>query len=190
MLSLEDQKELTQFIHQRVKNKKIASSAMVRSPKTLAIGDKGDTCAIFTHHNSNISPVKCVSKIVKILGRHISLKFSRMSVAVIRYPAPEGRFPPHVDHCNDGSFVFLTSLGRTARFSMKGPDMKITRVLAFGSGDALVFDPSTEAKLLHSVDGIERDASFSGSELERAFPELTKGHRLGVQCRVLFSEKE
>ena len=186
-LSLEEQRELAEFIKQRVKGKNIKSSAMVRSAKTLPIGEKAPSMK-FSHDETD-PPVIFVKKMVKILGRYIpSSNVSGLSAAAIRYPAPEGRFPPHIDHCNDGSFVFLTSLGRTARFSVKDPDMEKSRVLAFGSGDALVFDPSSEAKLLHSVDGIEKDSSAPGSVLERAFPELIAGHRIGVQCRVSFSE--
>jgi hypothetical protein len=66
--------------------------------------------------------------------------------------------------------------------------MEKSRVLAFGSGDVLVFDPSSEAKLLHSVDCIEKDSSTTGAALEREFPQLIAGHRIGVQCRVSFSE--
>ena len=187
-LSLEEQRDLTRFIKQRVKNKNIKSSAMIRSAKTLPIGEKNTPSVKFSNDDKD-PPVIFVKKTIKILGRYIpSSNISGLSAAAIRYPAPEGRFPSHIDHCNDGSFVFLTSLGRTARFSIKDPDMEKSRVLAFGSGDVLVFDPSSEAKLLHSVDCIEKDSSTTGAALEREFPQLIAGHRIGVQCRVSFSE--
>merc|ERR1711972_1183177 len=110
--------------------------------------------------------------------------YKSLSMATIRYEAPDGRFPPHVDHCND-SFVFLASLGRTANFMVKGPAMDAQKNFKFCSGDMLVFDSSTKAALLHSCVSIDESASPVGDLLASKFPVLQK-HRYGVQCRMWF----
>merc|ERR1712118_612258 len=105
-------------------------------------------------------------------------------MAAIRYTSPNGHFPPHIDHCNDGSFVCLMSLGCTANFMVKGPSMAAKRVFPLHSGDVLVFNPSTKAGLLHSVVDIAEESSCP-SALAQRFPVLGK-HRFGVQCRVSY----
>merc|ERR1719203_1445101 len=92
-------------------------------------------------------------------GRFKLCDYESLSMATIRYEAPNGHFPPHVDHCND-SFVCLASLGRTANFMVRGPSMDAQRHFKFCSGDVLVFDASTEAALLHSCVSIDESANF------------------------------
>jgi len=70
---------------------------------------------------------------------------SQVSMAVIRYEAPDGKFPPHVDHCN-GSLVYLMTLGCTARFMVKAPNMEERQTFDLESGDMLVFDASTQGE--------------------------------------------
>ena len=105
-------------------------------------------------------------------------------MATIRYEAPEGRFPPHVDHCRD-SAVFLASLGRSANFMVRGKGETEVRRFQLRSGDALVFNASTEADLLHGVESIDLAASDAGEALAEAFP-VFRTHRYGVQCRMYF----
>jgi hypothetical protein len=72
-----------------------------------------------------------------------------------------------VDHCNDGSWVFLFSLGCTASFFVQFPttdldvDMDWERRHAFQmkSGDVLVFDPSSDTRILHGVTSVVNSAS-------------------------------
>ena len=53
------------------------------------------------------------------------------------------------------------------------------------SGDLLVFDASTAAAILHSVESIDEAASSDGEALAAKFPVLER-HRFGVQCRMYF----
>ena len=101
---------------------------------------------------------------------------SVISMGTIRYPAPNGRFPEHIDHCTD-SWVYLLSLGCTANFVVKGPSME-KRVFAFRSGDVLVFDASTEAAVLHGVRDI--DAESCPEELSETFGSTMQKHRFGI----------
>ena len=58
------------------------------------------------------------------------------------------------------------------------------------SGDALVFDPSSEAAVLHGVDGVacgKEGASSIAGELGGEF-EVLRHSRFGVQCRVSLVE--
>jgi len=107
-----------------------------------------------------------------------------ISLAAIRYPSPDGRFPRHVDHCNDGSFVFLFSLGCRARFRVSARDAENVREFELQSGDALVFDPSSAAGIAHEVCGIG-EAETCPAGLGERFAELRR-FRYGVQCRVRF----
>jgi len=116
--------------------------------------------------------------------------YRAISMATIRYEAPNGQFKPHVDHCND-SLVFLISLGRTANFMVKGYDFNDPEVQSavqrfkFTSGDVLIFNASTGANLLHGVDSVDETASEHGEALAQEFPML-QTHRYGVQCRIYF----
>jgi len=196
-LSFKEQSDLVEFIQKRIKGKTIRSSSMIPSPKTLPIGKNDlDPCAKLTFQDDTAVNVfiKRSAKILQkkklhICGeRDISL-YKTISAAAIRYPSPDGRFPPHIDHCA-GSFVYLASLGQNARFMIKSPTMKKQIVISFRSGDVLVFDPSSEAAILHAVEGIEKEASESGEKLQHAFPKLLKGHRIGFQCRVFFNFRD
>ena len=105
-------------------------------------------------------------------------RITTMSVGVIRYQVPNGCFPEHIDHCNDDSWVYLLSLGCSANFVVKGsPSEK--QQFRFRSGDVLVFDPSSDAAIVHGVSSIYGDeAPLSDS------PEDFQKFRFGVQCRI------
>ena len=129
-------------------------------------------------------------------GQQLLLNCDRYSVGVIRYAAPNGSFPEHIDHCNDSNgWVFLLSLGCTARFSVQKRLSKnykntttITKknekfLIELNSGDILVFDPSSEAAILHGVVSIL--PSTCPEALVQAFGEESMAnHRYGVQCRT------
>lgn len=137
-----------------------------------------------------------------------SIRIKSLSISAIRYcskgsnPSIGSCFPPHIDHCNDGSWVFLFSLGCTATFYIKSPDMddmdrdqrqrqRQRYTFEMKSGDVLVFDPSSEAAILHGVDGVARscgeEVSPTGEEFGGGF-EVLRHSRFGVQCRVSFME--
>ena len=102
-----------------------------------------------------------------------------MSVGVIRYQVPNGNFPEHIDHCNDNSWVYLLSLGCSANFVVKGSPQSEKQQFRFRSGDVLVFDPSSDAAVVHGV------ASINGDEFPLFdCPEEFQQFRFGVQCRV------
>ena len=102
---------------------------------------------------------------------------TKMSVGVIRYQVPNGNFPNHIDHCNDNSFVYLLSLGCSANFVVKGPESE-KQVFRFNSGDVLVFDPSSDAAIVHGV------TSINGDDFPLNCPNEFQQFRFGVQCRV------
>jgi hypothetical protein len=56
------------------------------------------------------------------------------------------------------------------------------------SGDVLVFDPSSQAAILHGVAGVGfgEEAFVTGEELGTRFDVLRRS-RFGVQCRVAFN---
>ena len=108
-----------------------------------------------------------------------SLSVMSMSVGVIRYQVPNGTFPEHVDHCNDNSWVYLLSLGCTANFVVQGRDKK-RQMIKFESGDVLVFDPSSDAAIVHGVKSI----SSEHLNEEEECPDDFQKYRFGVQCRV------
>ena len=176
--------------------------AMVPAPTTLVLGknDRGEPQRVLHYAQGDDSMVTGIvrkaSEILKEQNLHVFgennssrnvFDHHALTMAVIRYEAPDGKFPPHVDHCND-SLVFLTSLGLTANFLVRGPtttDATTTTHFKFGSGDLLVFNASTEAALLHGVVGIDAVGSGEGALLGEKFPVLQK-HRYGVQCRMTF----
>ena len=132
--------------------------------------------------------------VVEMVGKAIGiLNWSRpiksMSMAAIRYcasgssPIIGSCFPPHVDHCNDGSWVVLFSLGCAAAFHVKTPGTA-QHSFEMQSGDILVFDPSSEAAILHGVAGVGGAQSCARGLGERF--EVLRGSRYGVQCRVSF----
>jgi len=166
-------------------------SCMSPSPKTLALFPKAPgaekTPTLLFKPDDEAVVVDMVGKVNRILNWSQSIK--SMSMAAIRYcassPTIGSVLPPHVDHCNDGSWVFLFSLGCTATFHAKSPGMEQRCTFEMQSGDALVFDPSTEAGILHGVAGIGKAESWErGGPGERS--EILCGSRYGVQCRVSF----
>ena len=114
---------------------------------------------------------------------------SSMSVAVIRYKSPNDNFPLHIDHTNDNSYVYLLNLGCSANFIVKGPNEK-KKEFIFKSGDVLVFDPSSNAGILHGVDSINvNDFPTMNDDMDAdhencCIPEDFRRYRFGVQCRV------
>ena len=132
-------------------------------------------------------------------GAESALGYNRYSVGVIRYTAPNGSFPEHIDHCNHpNGWVVLLSLGCKARFSVrKGIPKDISAKAAekkkhnpkmhleLNSGDVLIFDPSSNAAILHGVASIL--PSTCPQALIDAFgEEAMSNRRYGVQCRTSF----
>ena len=117
---------------------------------------------------------------------------SSMSVAVIRYKPPNDNFPLHIDHTNDNSYVFLLSLGCSANFIVKGPTNIEKKEFRFRSGDVLVFDPSTNAGILHGVGSINANSfpttndDVLHADHEECIPKDFQQFRFGVQCRVKY----
>ena len=128
---------------------------------------------------------------------YTSNNIKSISLSVIRY-SPQGisstighELPPHVDHCNDGSLVVLFSLGRTAHFFVQSSSKSTRKEFDMHSGDVLVFDPSSNAGILHGVTGIARDSTNINENNENIGDgPMSLGYwddsRLGVQCRVSF----
>ena len=198
LLALEEQAELFEYIRQKDTTPSDQPRAMVPAPKTLQLGADGGATLNFARGDASVVN-RMVEKAVEVLTAHRLnvvgscdvCHYTRLSMATIRYEAPGGHFPPHVDHC-DGSSVFLASLGCTANFMVQTPAMAPQRVhFKLHSGDLLVFDASTKAAVLHSVVSIDeaspRDIMETSSQLllGSQFPALQK-HRYGVQCRVHF----
>lgn len=188
LLTLEDQAQLLEYIQERDKTPrdeqgKIKATAMVPSPKTLLLGTDGHPSIRYAFGEASVvnDMVEKGGKAFKaenlnVAGRFNLCEYKELSMATIEYEAPDGHFPPHVDHCND-SFVFLTSLGCTANFMVKTPTMANQYHYKFHSGDLLVFNASSKASILHSVVSIEPKSS--------PIPALPN-QRYGVQCRVYF----
>ena len=77
-----------------------------------------------------------------------------------------------MDHRNDKSWVYLLSLGCTAKFVVQeGHSEKLT--LSLQSGDVLAFDPSSKAGVQSIV-----------AEYPTGCPEDFQQYQFGVQCRV------
>ena len=192
-LRLEEQKALFEYIQENDKTPSFGNKPkpMVPSPKTLILGE--DQPSLFYKFGQKSVINEMVMKATNILkeknlhminGFDVSQEFTSLSMATIRYESPHGHFAPHIDHCND-SFVYLTSLGCTANFMVKGPTMDNQKHFKFHSGDLLIFNASTKAKLLHSVVSIDPEGNDDASTLGKLFPSLLN-HRYGVQCRVHF----
>ena len=192
-LRLEEQKTLFEYIQENDKTPSFGNKPkpMVPSPKTLILGEDQPSLLYKYGQKSVINDM--VSKATKILegknfqvinGFDISQKFTSLSMATIRYESPHGHFAPHIDHCND-SYVYLTSLGCTANFMVKGPTMDAQKHFKFHSGDLLIFNASTKAALLHSVVSIDTEGNEDATTLGKLFPSFLN-HRYGVQCRVHF----
>ena len=115
-----------------------------------------------------------------IVAEHMGV--DRYTVSVIRYPAPDGSFAEHIDHCNNPkAWVVLLSLGCTATFSVRRSRDDPKTLLKLESGDVMVFDPSTTAAIRHGVVSIEE--STCPRALVEAFEDMAE-HRFGVQCRT------
>ena len=111
-----------------------------------------------------------------------NLGYDQFTVSVIRYPAPDGSFAEHIDHCNNpGAWVVLLSIGCTATFSIRESRDDPKTFLKLESGDVMVFDPSTAAAVRHGVVSIEE--TTCPKALAEAFEDMA-GHRYGVQCRT------
>jgi len=198
-LSPAEQMQLFEFIkeHDRTDWENLPQ-CMNPTPKTLQLaqpgGGTGPTLEYGCHWDgSQVTTVasEVVGRVRDILHRQSLSIAGRLvpeptavSLAAIRYPSPDGRFPPHVDHCNDGSWVFLFSLGCFARFRLKAPAMDGFQELELQSGDALVFDPSSGAGIVHEVAGVGGEETCPAGLGDR-FAELRRC-RYGVQCRVRF----
>ena len=96
-------------------------------------------------------------------------------------------------------WVVLFSLGGCiANFHVKTPVMKQTETYRMQSGDVIVFDPSSEAAILHgveveSVEKIDEEedcllvrSSWTKLKLEEEKFQMLCCSRFGVQCRVSF----
>lgn len=195
-LSHEEQLRLFGFVHERdATDWDGLSPCMNPSPKTLQLAPhRGARAAphLTFRPDDEAAVVEMVQKATRALGWSRTVR--SVTVAAIRYcasgsdPRIGGSFPPHVDHCNDGSWVFLFSLGRTATLHIKTPDDALRRSFRMRSGDALVFDPSSEAAVLHGIDVVargEEDTSPRRNALGETF-EMLRRSRFGVQCRVSF----
>lgn len=189
LLGPEEQTRLFQYIQQRDKTPwDTLPRPMVPSPKTLLFGENQPTIKFAFGEKSAVSTM--VGKASQMLDRNqlgsgggVNLgQYASLSMACIQYESPDGHFPPHIDHSN--SFVFLLSLGCTANFMVKGPNMEARNNFKFHSGDMLVFNASTKAKILHGVMNIDGEETCPGW-LATQFPVL-KNHRYGVQCRMHF----
>ena len=192
-LRLDEQKRLFEYIQENDKTPSLGNKPkpMVPSPKTLILGE--DQPSLFYEYGQKSVVNDMVMKATNILkekklhminGFDISQRFSSLSMATIKYESPHGHFAPHIDHCND-SFVYLTSLGCTANFMVKGPTMDKQTHFKFHSGDLLIFNASTKAALLHSVVSIDKEGNEDAKILGEQFPSFWN-HRYGVQCRMHF----
>jgi len=198
-LSPAEQMRLFEFIKERDRTDwENLPQCMNPTPKTLQLVQPGGGTAptlVCDCHRDGSQVMTAASEVVgrvrDILHRQsLSLagqpvpEPTSVSLAAIHYPSPDGRFPPHIDHCNDGSWVFLFSLGCFARFRVRVPAMDGFRELELQSGDALVFDPSSGAGIVHEVAGVGGEETCPAGLGER-FAELRRC-RYGVQCRVRF----
>ncbi len=227
ILTIKEQIQVFEDILERSKNVDNTQKrpCMNPSPKTLLFdGHKSTLCFRKKRENnddfeSDETPASMSSVYDELILRRVSslvaehvgekerngampgLQYDRYSVGVIRYAAPNGIFPEHIDHCNDANgWVFLMSLGCTARFSVQKKPPKTNRinaavanainvvetnkeVLELKSGDVLVFDPSTEAAILHGVNSII-PSTCPGALVQAFGEEAMANHRYGVQCRT------
>jgi hypothetical protein len=192
-LDLQEQVELSAYIASRDNTTASNGTAMMPAPRTLILGEDGVTPTV-TYRRGDASIVTTlVDKIIAFL-KNVGLgemsiandiaTYASVSMATIRYHAPDGRFPPHIDHCK-GSAVCLFSLGRSANFMVRGNADEQARRFQMHSGDVLVFNASSEAKILHGVEGIDLGASDIGEELSK-IDRVFQMHRYGVQCRLRF----
>lgn len=195
-LSLEDQLELAEHIDRHDRTP-VKPRPMDPQPRTLILGDDGGPSLSYAFGETSVVN-RMVERCNEHLKSHANLhvlgveditRYSAIKMATISYEAPNGSFPPHVDHCNDGSLVYLASLGQTANFTIKSPSMAEVRRLKFRSGDILIFDAGSDASILHGVVSIDEAAPNAPTgALATRFP-VFRNHRYGVQCRV-FRERQ
>lgn len=196
-LNPSEQTSIYQDISHRSKHTDNRSKpCMHPTPKTI-IFDGNQSTLKFSGGDNNIynklivQTANDVLKKEEILQKKHPQRFARtacnttddttpMSVGVIRYQVPNGNFPEHIDHCNDNSWVYLLSLGCSANFVVKCNRKSEKQQFRFRSGDVLVFDPSSDAAIVHGV------ASINGDEVPTFLdcPEEFQQFRFGVQCRV------
>ena len=203
LLTTEEQFRLFEYIQERDKTPPRQHRPMVPAPRTLVLGEEGHPTIEFEYGDRS----SIVTDMVAKAGTALALEnlhvvggldttceqqgWNSMSMATVQYEVPDGHFPPHVDHCNDESLVFLASLGCTANFMVRGPTMTTKRIFKFHSGDLLVFNPSSKAAILHSVVNIDPGGGANSSShlLHKEFP-ILENHRYGVQCRMVFGTKK
>jgi hypothetical protein len=191
-LQMEEQAEVFGYIQSRDRTVH-GRRAMVPAPKTLTLSDgKGlEGPNLYYEYGEESVINRMVSKATAVLednALHVIddfdvRQYKKLSMAAIQYESPDGRFPPHVDHCND-SFVYLLSIGCAANFIVKGPTMTAVNNFKLCSGDVLVFNASSQAAILHGVVSIDAEGSCPDL-LSRRFP-ILRNHRFGVQCRMHF----
>jgi hypothetical protein len=187
LLRADEQATLFQYIQEQDRTPwDTLTRVMVPAPKTLMFGENKPSLQFKCGENSLVGDM--VETANEILERNnlgwSAQHYKALSMAAIQYKSPDGHFPPHVDHSNN-SFVYLMSLGCTANFMVKGPDMTSKKTFKFHSGDLLVFKPSTDASILHGVISIIDGEGSCPVELGKDFP-ILQSHRYGVQCRVHF----
>lgn len=207
LLSLDEQVQLFEYIDRRDKTAEYdmaPKACMYPSPKTLIFGrdDEGVNIPypVFDTREKSIINDMIISRGTSILNQQnvSNLPWNNfftdsscgnndggysIKMAVIRYmsESPNSKFPRHIDHC-DGSYVYLTSLGCTAKFLVKGPNMTEKRIFKMRSGDVLVFNASTAAAIEHGVEGVDGPDTCPVALGERC--PVLQNHRYGVQCRV------
>jgi hypothetical protein len=205
LLSQDEQLRLFSFIQQHdTTDWDNIPPCMNPSPKTLDLlqnknGESSRTVCL-DPNNDNNAVVQMLKKALDSVDwyKKGKRKIKTLSMAVLKYCPAEthsrtigSTFPPHIDHCNDGSWVVLISLGCTANFRLKCPSMTRSEMFEMESGDVLVFDPSSEAAILHGVDSIQcgEDRGVDWAGLGEHF-EVLSCSRFGVQCRVSFDSDE
>ncbi|ETO14529.1 hypothetical protein RFI_22839 [Reticulomyxa filosa] len=100
-------------------------------------------------------------------------------ITSFKYPVKGGTLTEHVDV--KSNWVVLYSLGNSANFTVKSPQMQQKKAFSFNSGDVLVFDASEKAKIKHGITHIIEDTVPSA--LVDCCPEL-KEWRVSIQFRV------
>lgn len=194
-LSPSEQAQVFEDLMERSKNTDNTSTSLYPSPKTIRFDGELSKLKFNPLSKSNVYTKLILEKAADHLFRgenNAADKGTRaagptwlqspveFTVAAIRYDVATGSLADHVDHCNDGSWVVLLSLGCTAKFNVNND------AIPFRSGDILVFDPSTKAGVSHGIEGIvpqEEDGHKIDDELVQHHPALKK-YRFGVQCRV------
>lgn len=186
LLGLEAQADLLRYILDRDRTPDKNPKAMVSGPKTLQLGEEGPSMRFVPGQKSLVTDIiaQATATLNQVVCTGVDLgSWRSISMAAIQYESPGGCFPPHIDHC-DNSFVFLISLGCSANFMVKSPQMEAQCFFKFQSGDMLVFNASTQAAILHGVMSIDDERS-NPPNLRDAF-QMSRNHRYGVQCRLYF----